>query len=207
MGGRRDMRERFLRHLEPLQGALEAFCRRSLRDRNAVADVLQSAVVAALRDFHLYAEGSNFRAWIFRYVHFEILNWNRRYRRDLHEILPQDLTADEAWQRALDEPLHESLLTDPMAVLDRCDDDLAGALWELPTTERSVFLLRAIGDFKYREIAEIVEVPLGTVMSTLARTRARLRQRLAEYGEQQGLLQRQQPRSKPEVNRSDQRET
>ncbi len=195
MGHRREIADKFLRHLEPLQGALEAYCRRSVRDPNAVTDVLQSAVAGALRDFHMYAEGTNFRAWIYRYVHFEILNWNRRYRRDRHQALPPDLAADEAWRRALDEPLYELLLADPESVLDHCDDDLAGALLGLTATERSVFLLRAIGEFKYREIADIVEVPVGTVMSTLARTRARLRQRLTEYGEQRGLLKRQAPRN------------
>lgn len=84
MGNARSKAESFMRHLEPLQGALEAYCRRSLRDRNAVGDVLQSAVGSAFRDFHLYVEGSNFRAWIFRYVHLEVQNCNRKTERTKH---------------------------------------------------------------------------------------------------------------------------
>jgi len=187
--GRRPTRdESFLRHLEPLQGALEAYCRRSLWDRSAVPDVLQCAVANAYRDFHLYAEGSSFRAWIFRYVHLEILNANRQYARSRHDELPAELSAEETWELALDEPLFKVLLEEPERVLEECDAAVSQAVRELAPLERAVLLLRAVGEFKYREIAEIVQVPLGTVMSTLARGRLRLRQRLTKYGEEQGLL-------------------
>jgi RNA polymerase sigma-70 factor (ECF subfamily) len=189
--------ENFMRHLEPLQGALEAYCRRSLHDPNAVRDVLQSAVADAYRDFHLYVEGTNFRAWIFRYVHLESANWNRKYARIQHEDLPADLSVEDAWQLALDEPLLKVLLDDPDPVLERCDEVLAQAVRELASLERAVLLLQAIGQFKYREIAEIVQVPIGTVMSTLARCRLRLRQRLVHYGEERGLLKPGEARGEP----------
>lgn len=177
-----------MRHLEPLQGALETYCRRSLRDPNGVPDVLQSAVANAYRDFHLYVEGTNFRAWIFRYTHLEMLNSNRKYARTWHEELSEDPSVEDAWQLALDEPLFKVLLDDPDPVLDQCDALLAQAVRELAPLERAVFLLLAIGEFKYREIAELLQVPIGTVMSTLSRSRVCLRQRLVRYGEEQGLL-------------------
>ncbi|MCI0351027.1 MAG: hypothetical protein L0Z53_16500 [Acidobacteriales bacterium] len=62
----RERSEAFVRHLQPLQGALETYCRRALRAASEVEDALQSAIVHALRDFHLYAEGTNFSAWILR---------------------------------------------------------------------------------------------------------------------------------------------
>jgi len=177
-----------MRHLEPLQGALEAYCRRSLHDPNGVRDVLQSAVANAFRDFHMYVEGTNFRAWIFRYAHMETLNYNRKHARTRHEDLPADLSVEDAWQMALDEPLLKVLLDDPDPVLDQCDAVVAQAVRELADLERAVLLLQAIGEFKYREIAEILQVPIGTVMSTLARSRVGLRQRLVQYGEEHGLL-------------------
>lgn len=183
--------ERFLRHLEPLQVALEAYCRRSLYDPNGVLDVLQSAVAGTYRDFYLYVEGTNFRAWVFRYVHLEIQNANRKYRRDRHEELPADLSVEEAWNLVLDEPLLQVLLDDPGAILDECDAALAEGIWGLAPQERSILLLHAIGEFKYREIAEILQVPMGTVMSGLARCRLRLRARLVKFGEERGLLRRE----------------
>lgn len=187
-----DKAERFLRHLEPLQGVLEAYCRRSLYDPNGALDVLQSAVVGTFRDFHLYVEGTNFRAWVFRYVHLEIQNANRKQRRERHEELPADISADETWDLVLDEPLLRVLLDDPEVVLDECDATLAEALRSLAPLERSILLLHAVGEFKYREIADILQVPIGTVMSGLARCRLRLRQRLVEYGEERGLLNREE---------------
>ena len=183
----------FLRHLEPLQGALETYCRRSLRDRNEVSDVLQSAIANAFRDFHLYVEGTNFRAWVFRYVSFEILNRNRAAHRWQHTNLPADLAVEarddvlEGGQQAL-----ESLLRNPDVVLEQCDQALAMAIRELPEMERQALLLRAIGGFKYREIAEVLEVPVGTVMSHLSRGRNRVRRRLVEYGREQGRLREEE---------------
>jgi RNA polymerase sigma-70 factor (ECF subfamily) len=172
---------------------LEGYCRRSLFDPDDVPDVLQSAVANAFRDFHRYAEGTNFRAWIFRYVHLEIQNRNRKHQRDRCEQLPAELSVEDAWQLALDEPLVAVLLDDPEAVLDHCDEALFEAVRELDPLERAVLLLRAIGEFKYREIADIVRVPIGTVMSCLGRCRLRLRQRLVRYGEAHGLLRKQGP--------------
>jgi RNA polymerase sigma-70 factor (ECF subfamily) len=176
-----DSGERFLRHLEPLQGALESYCRRVLYRRSDVEDVLQSAVANALRDFHLYVEGTNFRAWMFRYVDFEAKNRNRAIRRARdHGPLPE-LAAGSDWQSVLEQTEWPVLLDEPERVLDYCDQELDEAVRGLPETEQRVFLLRALGDFKYREIAEILDVPVGTVMGTLSRARARLRRSLYEF--------------------------
>lgn len=189
----RDKAGVFLEHLEPLQGALEGYCARWLHNRSDVEDVLQNAVARAFRDFDCYAEGTNFPAWLFRYVHLEILNWRRKQERTRHQELPAEIAVEEAWQMAVDEPLFKTLLDDPEVVLDRCDEVLAEAVRSLTTLERSVMLLQAIGDFKYREMADILQVPIGTVMSSLARARLRLRERLVQYGEEAGILKREAP--------------
>ena len=183
-----DRAVRFLQHLEPLKAALEAYCRRSVHDPNAVEDVLQEAVGKAYRDFHLYAEGTNFRAWIFHYLNLEIYAGNRSFHRERREALTNEPTVEEVWEHAIDEPLIERLLEEPERILSRCDDALAAAIDELSPLERSVLLLRAIGQFKHREMADILEVPMGTIMSALSRARARLRLRLAEYAREHGLL-------------------
>lgn len=191
MGGEATRAESFLRHLEPLQGALEAYCRRSLHDPEGMGDVLQAAVGNAYRDFHLYAQGTNFRAWIFRYVTGELLNRNRKHDRSRHRALTTEPLVEETWRMAVDEPLAEVLRDDPEVVLDHCDEVLAEAVRDLAPLERAVLLLRAIGEFKYREMAEILEVPLGTVMSALSRGRLRLRHQLVDYGREYGLLGRE----------------
>lgn len=80
--------ERFLRHLEPLQGAMEAYCRQSLHDPQCLEDTLQNALADSFRDSHLYVENTNFRAWVFRYLNLEILEQNRRTAKGrAHETL------------------------------------------------------------------------------------------------------------------------
>jgi len=186
--GATDKGEQFVRHLEPLQGALEAYCRRSLRDPGEVRDVLQSAIANALRDFHLYAEGTNFRAWIFRFVNYEILNRNRAFRRHRAAEWPAEPTREPQLPQ-FDDADYQALLREPDRILDHCDDALASAVRELPELERQILLLRAIAGLAYREIAEVLDVPLGTVMSYLSRGRERVRSKLVEFGRQRGLLE------------------
>jgi RNA polymerase sigma-70 factor (ECF subfamily) len=179
----------FVKQLEPLQRALEAYCRRSLRDVNEVADVLQAAVGKAFRDYHEFAQGTNFRAWIFRYVCLEVLNRNRAAGRTRPVGLLTDLPDDNATNDLGEgETLASFVLTHPERILDGCDDQLAEGIGQMPPLERSILLLRAIGEFRYREIAEILSVPMGTVMGLLARGRSRLRAQLAEYAKKQGWL-------------------
>ncbi len=143
----------------------------------------------AFRDFHLYAEGTNFRAWIFRYLNLEIYAGNRSFHRQRREALANEPTAKEVWDHAIEEPLIERLLSDPEQILSHCDEALSNAIGELSPLEQSTFLLRVIGQFKHREIADILEVPIGTIMSALSRARARLRIRLAEYAREHRLLE------------------
>lgn len=158
-----------------------------LLDRNAVADALQSAVMNAYRDFDLYAEGTNFRAWFFRYVNYEVLNRNRAAARHQTAELSEDVAAGSGGI-AEQTPDIDRLLDSPEIVLDLCDDALAQAVLRLPDQQRSIFLLRAVGEFPYREIAEILDIPIGTVMGLLARARERLRSHLWEYAKQNRLL-------------------
>ncbi len=179
---------RFLQHLEPLKAALEAYCRRSVRDPNAVEDVLQEAIGKAFRDFQLYAEGTNFRSWMFHYLTLEIYAGNRAYQRQRFEPIAEDVAAERVWDEALDEPLVERLLEQQERVLSHCDQALATAIYSLGPLERSALLLRVIGQFKHREVAEILETPIGTIMSALSRARTRLRLELADFGREHGLL-------------------
>ncbi len=184
----RQKAERFLSHLEPIRRQLSVYCVRALHQPDEAADALQSAVAAALRDFDRYAEGTNFRAWMFRYLTFEILNRNRAAGR-----MPSQLTPEQSETSAtvrIDDFRVERLLEEPEGVLDHCDDLVARCVNDLTDQERRVFLLRAVGEFKYREIAEILEIPLGTVMGLLSRSRTQLRDQLLGYARELGLLSR-----------------
>lgn len=181
VGDRTSKSERFIEHLTPLQELLERYARRSLRDAADLEDALQDAIGRAFRDFDLYVEGTNFRAWIFRYVTYEILNRNRRADRHRTEALPADLPRGELGPEINDESVFEAMLIDPDLILEEFDDSLVAALRRLTALERTTLFLRAIGEFSYREISDILDIPLGSVMGYLSRARLRMRCGLAEF--------------------------
>ncbi len=149
--------------------------------------MLQAAIANAYRDFHEFTEGTSFRAWLVRYVSLEVLNRNRAAQHSRTSGLLGDIPAADAPVDVTgDEGVVMSLLQNPERIFESCDEQVAEAIRGMPAPERTVLLLRAIGDFQYREIAEILSVPMGTVMGLLGRSRTRLRGQLAGYVKSQG---------------------
>jgi RNA polymerase sigma-70 factor (ECF subfamily) len=180
--------DRFWKHLNPLQGALEAYCRRSVFDAGMAEDVLQEAVMLAYRDFDLFTEGSSFRAWIFRYLNLTVLAANRKSTSRPETPFKEEPTTADEWILEFDAAGFGAFLHSPELVLEQCDETLTGAIRRLNELERSALLLKAVAGFGYREIAEVLGHPMGTVMSALSRARQRLRFELVEYAREQGLL-------------------
>jgi RNA polymerase sigma-70 factor (ECF subfamily) len=183
----KDEAETFLQLLRPVQGPLEAYSRRMLRDRSEVEDVLQASVAGAFARFADYTAGTNFKAWMFRFVTLEIFNRNRKRRPLAIQELADDLAAEDGQGLADAEATFDAMLADPDVVLQHLDDTLVAALESLPPRERAVLLLRAIGEFSYAEIAALLAIPVGSVMGYLSRARNKLRRALADYAAQRGL--------------------
>jgi RNA polymerase sigma-70 factor (ECF subfamily) len=173
--------------LQPLQAPLEVYCRRMLRNRSLAEDALQSAVAAAFAKYDPGIAGDDFRNWIFRFVTLEIFNRNRKHEPIPFGDIPVDLAADESWGLVTHEDTFAAMLEDPDVVLEHLDDVLADALGRLAPLERAVLLLRAIGEFSYAEIHELLSIPLGSVMGYLSRARTRLRLSLADYAAERGV--------------------
>ncbi len=178
----------FLELLQPLRGPLEVYCRRMLNNHSLVEDVIQSAVAAAYADFDRYVQGTNFKAWIFRYVTLQIFNQNRKHEPFTFGEVPVDLAAEESWELISLGDSFAALLEDPDVVLEHFDDVVVEALERLPSPERAVLLLRAIGEFSYKEIHELLSIPLGSVIGYLSRARKRMRIALADYATRRGLI-------------------
>ena len=180
----------FLWHLEPLQRMLEVSCRRMLRDSSEVEDVLQTAITNAFADFHRFVEGTNFKAWIFRYLTLEVFNRNRRRETVSLDQLPSDLSAEESWELIASGEAHDRMLEDPDIVLEFLDDSIRAGLNRLSAVERACLVLHAVGQLKYREIHELLEIPIGSVMWHLWRARQLMQIQLAEYANERGLFRR-----------------
>jgi len=142
---------------------LRRYARALTGDRNAADDLVQDTLERALSRLHLWRQGSDLRAWLFTIMHNIYVNQTRSRIRHPHEAL--DESAAEA--------LHDR--EPDWAELRDIDDALA----RLPGDQRAVLLLVGLEQFTYGEAAQVLEVPLGTVMSRLSRGRERLRLILA----------------------------
>ena len=133
-----------------------------LRNRADSEDVVQEAMLRAYRFFHRF-HGGEARAWLLRIVRNTCYTWLEKNR-------PAELMTE------FNEELHQQPSPSPEALasltLDR--ERLKRALESLPARAREVLVLRELEGCSYKEIAEIAAIPIGTVMSTLARSRARL---------------------------------
>jgi RNA polymerase sigma-70 factor (ECF subfamily) len=161
-------------------------------DRSAAEDCVQEAVLIAYRKFDVFTIGTSFRAWVFRILSNTILNANnslKRRNRLNRPLAPEHMDLVAALER---EQAYEQVLADPEVFLDRVSEEVRSAVKGLPSTERMVFLLRAAEGFAYRDIAEVLDIPMGTVMSHLFRARARLRESLTAHVDATGFARKQE---------------
>jgi RNA polymerase sigma-70 factor, ECF subfamily len=176
----------FLELLQPIQGELEAYCRRLIWDPQGVPDALHNALARAIGAFDRYHAGTNFRAWLYKILTHEVFAWNRKHGRiAAHEFQmePEELAslADET-ESSRPSPA-DSLASWP----DLLDQNLVTALKTLADEERATLLLRAMGGLKYQEIAEALNLPLGSVMGYLGRARKKMRLALSRRNSPQSI--------------------
>jgi RNA polymerase sigma-70 factor, ECF subfamily len=168
--------DRFLELLRPIQRELEIYSSRMVWDDGDAEDAIQNATIRAFQAFDRYRDATNFRAWVFKILTHEIFALNRKYARIAKlefRLDPLELEALPALEQAAE--YHDWLLS-PGALDDALDDTLLRALKTLSENERSVLLLRGIAHFRYAEIAEALDMPLGSVMGFLARARRQMRE-------------------------------
>ena len=171
--------DRFLALLKPIERDLETYCRRLIWEPLDAPDAVQNAVMRAFAAFDRYHEDASFRAWMFKILTHEAFALNRKHARIArHEfqLEPEEL-AGLPFSGPPDEGGHQFL--SPEALNETLDQDLVAGLKTLTDNERAVLLLRAIGDLRYREISESLDIPLGSVMGNLARARQKMRALIA----------------------------
>ena len=149
-------------------------------------DLVQTTYMKAYLYFHRYKTGTNYSAWMFRIL---INNFINEYRNKKREPTPVDFettcaTFPENDRSELDK---ERILGLTEKYEDLFDDTITDALNNLPFEYRTVVLLRDINDLKYKEIAEVIGCPLGTVMSRLSRGRKMLADSLIDYANTNGF--------------------
>lgn len=161
----------------PLLTSLHRFALHSVRHRHDAEELVQETCLRAYRAFDGFVRGTSFRAWIFRILANAITDWRRRSARR-----PMELQLDEV-EAELDAlpSTQDSFRPDQHLVEQSMADAVRAALNTLPQDWQAVVHLCCVEGFAYKEIADILGCPVGTVMSRLHRARQVLRQRLAVH--------------------------
>ncbi len=151
---------------------LRRYARALLRDPAAADDLVQSCIERALSKQHLFKSGTNMRAWLFTIMHNVHVNLARKRMQTANTM-----SLDQAGDRAGELPVTPPSQEDALRVRD-----LARALEQLPDEQRQVVLLVGLEGMSYKETADVLASPVGTVMSRLARGREKLRALLEGNG-------------------------
>jgi RNA polymerase sigma-70 factor (ECF subfamily) len=176
----------FERDAMPFASQLFSTALRMTRNHAEAEDLVQETFLKAYRAYDTFREGTNLKAWLYRILTNSYIN---RYRRQMRRPVETDLGDVE--DLYLYRKFGDSAETAPSAeqeVLSRLvDEDVKEALESLPEHFRLPVLLADVEGFAYKEIAEIMDIPIGTVMSRLHRGRKALQQALWEYAKERGL--------------------
>lgn len=183
-----DLRARFEREALPLLPSLYSAALRLTRNPSDAEDLVQEVYLRAFRGFGRFEEGTNLRAWLYRILMNTFINAYRKRQREPATVQEEDIPDWYLYDRLGASGVEASAETE---VLDRLpDEDVRRALEALPERFRVAVLLADVEGFSYREIAEILGVPIGTVMSRLHRGRKALQKALWEKVQERGLVAR-----------------
>jgi len=182
--GERAAQTTFESHLSPILDAAYHVAMSLTRHRADAEDLVQDAALKAYRGFDGFEAGSNFKAWFFRIVYN---CFHTRYRR---QKAAEIVAFDESSERAL--AAHGAGVrpfADAPDALGRMDaEQIAAALWSLPEEYRVVATMYFIDDLSYQDMADVLEIPVGTVRSRLHRGRKLLQARLWTLAVDAGIV-------------------
>lgn len=145
-----------------------------VRELAEAEDLVQDTFTQALQSFHRYEKGSNCRAWLIRIMYH--LNSNRRRAKARIQLISET-----------DERIAETVAFDPPTPEGLTEGEVLCALRSLPPQFGEVVVLADIEDMAYKEMAQVLDVPIGTVMSRLHRGRKLMRAALANYANSHGI--------------------
>lgn len=182
-------REAFQREAVPHLDALYGTALRMTKSESDAEDLIQETMLKAFRYFDKYEQGTNCKAWLFKIMTNTFINRYRKKQKRKEFLIDDDFRPLQERAEAPEHtPFHENYDSEEHLYFKMFGDEVKRALEEIPVDFRMVVLLADLQDFAYKEIAEIMDCPIGTVMSRLYRGRRMLQAQLAEYARAQGYI-------------------
>jgi RNA polymerase sigma-70 factor (ECF subfamily) len=184
--GGSEKRELFEREALPHVDALYSAALRLSRNPDDARDLLQETVLRAYRFFHQYTPGTNCRAWLLTILYNNFRNGYRGAGREQVSLTPEDFEREMEGMSARG----DQALTNPeMLVSDHVlDHEVSAALDALPPDFRTVLVMVDVQELNYQEVAQLLEVPIGTVKSRVSRGRQMMRIALGAFARRRGLI-------------------
>ena len=189
----REDKKRFQTEALPLLDSLYAAALRMTRNPADAEDLVQETMLRAYRSFDRFEPGTNLKAWLFRIMTNAYINTYRKRQREPQKVSSDDVEEFDLYQELKN---HDSRFaeTPESIVLDGLlDSDIVEAIEDLPEQFRLAVVLSDVEGFSYAEMAEIMDVPMGTVMSRLHRGRKALQKRLLDLAIDKGIVGRRPP--------------
>jgi RNA polymerase sigma-70 factor (ECF subfamily) len=180
--------ERFQAEALPLLDSLYGAALRMTRNPADAEDLVQETMLRAYRAFDRFEPGTNLKAWLFRILTNAYINTYRKRQREPQKV-SQDQVEDFDLYQELKNHDNQFGETPESIVLDSLlDSDIVRAIEDLPEQFRLAVVLSDMEGFSYAEMAEIMDVPMGTVMSRLHRGRKALQRRLWDLARERGIV-------------------
>ncbi|MEX1047378.1 MAG: sigma-70 family RNA polymerase sigma factor [Actinomycetota bacterium] len=180
------LKDRFEREALPLLPSLYSAALRMTRNPSDAEDLVQETVLRAYRGFSGFREGTNLKAWMYRILTNTYINSYRKKQREPKTVQVEEVGDWYLFDRLANRAV-ESAETSVLEALP--DEEVRAALDSLPEGFRMAVWLADVEGFSYKEIAEVLDIPIGTVMSRLHRGRRALEKALWETVKERGLIE------------------
>jgi RNA polymerase sigma-70 factor (ECF subfamily) len=183
-----DDKQRFQDEALPLLDSLYAGALRMTRNPADAEDLVQETMLRAYRSFDRFEPGTNLKAWLFRILTNAYINVYRKRQREPQKVSQDDIEEFDLYRELKNHDPQFSATPETIVLDSLVDGDIIEAIDSLPEQFRLAVILSDIEGFTYAEMAEIMEVPMGTVMSRLHRGRKALQKRLWDLAVERGIV-------------------
>jgi RNA polymerase sigma-70 factor (ECF subfamily) len=181
-------KERFQQEALPLLDSLYGAALRMTRNPSDAEDLVQETMLRAYRSFDRFEPGTNLKAWLFRILTNAYINTYRKRQREPQKVSSDDVEEFDLYRELKNHDPQFAETPESLVLDNLVDSDILEAIEQLPDQFRLAVVLSDIEGFTYAEMADIMDVPMGTVMSRLHRGRKALQKRLWDIARDRGIV-------------------